>query len=270
MQVIDWDAMSAPWLRSESGLEAAHQTVLDGLIKRTGLETGQRVLDIGCGTGASLLAAAAAVGETGQVTGVDIAPPLAARARERAPETVSVLVGDAGSLEHDQPFDVAISLFGTMFFADTQAAFATIRKALKPGAKFVFSAWGPPPRNLWFGIPRASIEAHLGPLPKPDPAAPGPFRFADAQTIAGAISTVGWDVNVETEALVLRTGQDPDGLAKMHMTIAEALMLANHDLSETDRDAIRSNLRNGFGRHHGKDGVLVPAEVHFFTAVAVD
>ena len=191
MQVIDWDAMSAPWLKSERGLEAAHQTVLDGLIHRAGLKTGQRVLDIGCGTGASLVAAAAAVGETGQVTGVDIAPPLAARARERTPETVNVLVGDAGTLEYDQAFDAAISLFGTMFFTDTPEAFATIRKALKPGAKFVFSAWGPPSRNLWFGIPRSSVEAHVGELPKPDPTAPGPFRFADAQAVIEALSSVG-------------------------------------------------------------------------------
>ncbi|PUB14249.1 class I SAM-dependent methyltransferase [Yoonia sediminilitoris] len=270
MQVIDWDAMSAPWLKSERGLEAAHQTVLDGLMHRAGLETGQRVLDIGCGTGASLLAAAEVVGMTGQVTGVDIAPPLAARARDRAPETVDVLVGDAGTLEHDRAFDAAISLFGTMFFTDTPAAFATIRKALKPGAKFVFSAWGSPPRNPWFGIPRSSVEAHVGELPKPDPTAPGPFRFADAQAIVEALSSVGWDVSVDSEALLLRTGQDSNGLAEMHLNIAEALMLANHDLSQNDRDAIRENLRVGFSNHQGEDGVQVPAEVHFFTAIAVD
>jgi len=262
--------MAAPWLRAESGLELAHQTVLDGLMRRARLEAGQRVLDIGCGTGASLLAAAEAVGKGGRVTGVDIAPPLAARARERAPEMVEVLVGDAGTLGHDRPFDAAISLFGTMFFADTPSAFGNIRKAVTPGARFVFSAWGAPPRNPWFAIPRASVEAHVGSLPRPDPTVPGPFRFADADAIADVLQSVGWDVDVDTEALVLRTGQNADGLADMHLIIAEAFMLADYDLSEDDRASIWRNLRDGFGSLDGGDAVEVPAEVHFFTATAID
>ena len=268
MQNIDWGAMAAPWLKSEASLELAHQTVLNGLMRRARIDAGQRVLDIGCGTGASLLAAAEAVGESGRVTGVDIAPPFAARARERAPETVEVLVGDAGTLGYDKPFDAAISLFGTMFFVDTRSAFATIHKAVTPGARFVFSAWSARPRNPWFGIPRASVEAHVGPLPKPDPTAPSPFRFADADAIAGVLQSVGWDVDVDTESLVLRTGQNAEGLADMHLMIAEVSMLSNHDLSEDDRTSIWRNLRDGFSSLDGGDAIEVPAEVHFFTATA--
>jgi len=260
--------MSAPWLRAEAGLESAHQAVLDGVMCRAGLKTGQRVLDIGCGTGASLLAAAAAVTEAGYVRGVDIAPPLVARAKERVPRHVEVLTGDAGNLEHDQPFDAAISLFGTMFFSDTPAAFANIRKAVSSGAQFVFSAWGPPPQNPWFRIPRGSVEAQVGPLPKPDPAAPGPFRFADADGIVDALRPAGWDVAVDTEALTLRTRQSPAGLAQMHFGIASALMLANHDVTDADRTAIIGNLEDAFGSLAGGDAIEVPAVVHFFTTIA--
>ncbi len=268
MQHIDWNAVAAPWLRLEADLERAHQTVLDGLMRRARLAPGQRVLDVGCGTGSSLIAAAAAVGEDGRVTGVDIAPPLAERARAKARRNVEVIVGDAGTIGHDRPFDAAISLFGTMFFADTKSAFLTIRKAVTPGGRFVFSAWSAPPRNPWFGIPRASVEAHVGSLPKPDPTAPGPFRFADADSISSVLQSVGWKVDVDTESLVLRTGQDADGLANMHLILAEALMLADHILSENDRASIRSNLRDGFGALDGGDAIEVPAEVHFFTATA--
>ncbi|MEM1129564.1 MAG: class I SAM-dependent methyltransferase [Pseudomonadota bacterium] len=266
MQDIDWNAMSAPWLKAEAGLERAHQSVLDGLMRRSQLETGQRVLDIGSGTGLSLLAAADAVGAAGHVTGVDIAPPLVARARARVPAQVEVLEGNAATLEYAETFDVAISLFGTMFFADTPAAFAHLRKAMKPGGRFVFAAWSAPPRNPWFGIPRGSVEAQLGPLPKPDPAAPGPFRFADAAAVIGMLEQAGWDAAVETEALMLRTGQSAEGLAQMHLDLARALMLADHDLADSDLAAIRDNLQAGFGKFGGGRAVEVPAEVHFFLA----
>lgn len=268
MKPVDWDAMAAPWLKSEAGLELAHQSVLDGLLRRAALAPGERVLDIGCGTGASLLAAVEVVGPQGQVTGVDISPPIAARARQRVPRDVEVIVGDAGTLEYDRPFDTAISMFGTLFFADTAAAFRTIRKALRPGGRLLFTAWGAPPRNPWFGIPRAAVEAAVGPLPKPDPGAPGPFRFADASATAAILRSSGFDVEVETEALVLRTGQDAAGLAGMHLTIAEALLLGDRDLSEEMRASIRSNLREGFARHQAGESVEVPAEVHYFMATA--
>jgi hypothetical protein len=57
-------------------------------------------------------------------------------------------------------------------------------------------------------IPRASVEAAVGPLPKPDPTAPGPFRFVNAGAIVDDLAGTGWDVSVETDALSLRTGQN--------------------------------------------------------------
>jgi SAM-dependent methyltransferase len=268
MQNIDWNRMSAPWLRAEAGLEAMHSVVLDGVMGRAALKDGQRVLDVGCGTGATLLAAARDVGSSGRVVGVDIAPPLVARAQERAPDHVEVVQGDAGVVSFDQPFDAAISMFGTMFFADTAAAFANLRQALSPGAKFVFSAWGPPPRNPWFGIPRAAVEAHVGPLPKPDPAAPGPFRFADAGAVARTLEGVGWDMTVETEELVLGTGQTAEQLADVQLLIVPVALLSDRELDDDDRAAIRSNLRDGFARLGEGETVNVPAVVHFFTGVA--
>lgn len=268
MKVIDWDKMSGPWLKAEPVLEQVHQAVLDGVMARAGLTPGQRVLDVGCGTGASLLAAARSVGDTGHVTGVDIAPPLVARARERAPAHVDVVVGDAGSLAFEQPFDAAISLFGTMFFQDTQAAFASLRKALLPGSRFVFAAWGAPPRNPWFGIPRQAVEAHVGALPKPDSSAPGPFRFADAGAVAELIESVGWTVKVETVALDLHTERDAGALADMQVMLAERLMLSDRDITDADRAAIRANLVAGFGGADAGSNIKVPAEVHYFTATA--
>lgn len=269
MNAIDWDAMSAPWLKAEPVLEDVHQAVLDGLMARAGLETGQRVLDIGSGTGSSLMAAANAVDAAGHVTGVDIAPPLVARARERVPGNVEILVGDAGSVSFDAPFDAAISLFGTMFFKDTSAAFGNLRKAVVPGGQFVFAAWSVPPRNPWFGIPRGAVERHFGALPKPDPTAPGPFRFANAAAVAESLQTVGWDVEVDTAEMHLDTKRNAAALAETQLMLVEALMLSDRDVTDADRDAIRAYLHDGFGGDAAGASIQIPAEVHFYSATAV-
>lgn len=269
MTAIDWDVMSAPWLRAEAGLEAAHETVVNGIFRRANLKAGQRVLDVGCGAGASLLPAAKAVTQTGYVRGVDIAPPFVARAKERVPAHVDVVVGDAGSFEHDEQFDAVISSFGTMFFADTPAAFANIRKAVAPGATFVFSAWGPPQQNPWFSLPRGAVEAHVGALPKPDPAGPGPFRFAKADDTIKALKPAGWDVVVDTEALTLKTRQNPAELADLHAGLVSNMLLANHDTTDADREAIKKNLNDAFSGLDGGDAIEVPAVIHFFMATAI-
>lgn len=80
------------------------------------------------------------------------------------------------------------------------------------------------------------------------------------------LASEGWSVEVDTETLAMQTGQTAEGLADMHLALAEVAMLANHDLTREDREAIRGNLRDGFGRLDGSDNVNVPAEVHFFTA----
>lgn len=104
--------------------------------------TGERVLDIGCGAGASSLALAARVGAGGHVLGVDISEPLIGRARALAPRDTPVQfrVADASSAELPEgAFDILFSRFGVMFFDDPTAAFAHMRRALQPGGRVAFA-----------------------------------------------------------------------------------------------------------------------------------
>ena len=160
---------------------------------RADLQPGARVLDIGIGSGRSTMVAAEAVGQAGTVTGVDVAPPFVARSRERAPEGVVLLEADAQTDDlGNAQFDRAISLFGTMFFDDTAAAFANIRRAMVPGGVFTFAAWAPPATNPWLSIGGQVANSVLGPpSERPDPNAPGPFRFALPDTALDALSEAG-------------------------------------------------------------------------------
>lgn len=166
-------------------------------------QEGERIVDVGCGCGQTSLQLAARVGETGSVTGVDISAPMLAEARKRA---AAAGVTQAAFVEADaqtyafEPaaLDAIYSRFGVMFFADSTAAFANLRTALKPGGRLAFVCWRPLLENAWMLVPMGAALKHLPPPVPPQPGAPGPFAFADPQRLRGILSQAGFtDVGVE-------------------------------------------------------------------------
>ncbi|EMN1932374.1 class I SAM-dependent methyltransferase, partial [Burkholderia ambifaria] len=156
--------------------------------------TGERVLDIGCGAGASTLALVARVGAGGQVLGVDISEPLIGRARALAPQDTPALfqVADASSAELPEgAFDILFSRFGVMFFDDPTAAFAHMRRALRPGGRVAFVCWRGAAENDWMRLPVGALKGLLPPSALPDPEAPGPFSFGDRERVARILTAAG-------------------------------------------------------------------------------
>jgi SAM-dependent methyltransferase len=157
--------------------------------------TGERVLDVGCGAGATSLALAARVGAAGQVLGVDISEPLIDRARALAPQDTPARfrVADASSAELPEgAFDILFSRFGVMFFDDPTGAFAHMRRALRPGGRVAFVCWRGPAENDWVRLPMGAIKDIVPPIAPPDPEAPGPFSFADQGRVARILTAAGF------------------------------------------------------------------------------
>ena len=227
------DAQIDYWNTSAGETWARHQEQLDRQLEGLGLEamrvlapqTGQRILDIGCGCGETTLELAAHVGPSGAVVGVDISEPMLAVARRRDPPAGVVrpafrnLDAQTADLGH-AAFDGAFSRFGVMFFADPAAAFANIRAALEPGGRLAFVCWRAFQDNPWMREPMAAAAPLLPPLPPVDPIAPGPFAFADDGRVRAILTDAGFtgvavdpfDVNIggssleETVNLTLRVG----------------------------------------------------------------
>jgi SAM-dependent methyltransferase len=214
------------WNSDESQHWVKHQEVYDQLLERFGarvieaasLAPGERVLDVGCGCGATTILAARATAP-GPALGVDLSEPMLAVARERARragvDSARFRVADAQSYPFEaQTVDVAMSRFGVMFFDDPVAAFANIRGALRPDGRIVFVCWRDLLENEWLSVPGAAVLQYL-PLPEAGaPGGPGPFAFADPDRVREILTAAGF-TGVEVDRAhepMLYAGLDADGV----------------------------------------------------------
>ena len=156
---------------------------------------GERILDIGCGAGQTVLELAAAVQPGGTVLGVDLSPLVVAAAerRMRSAAGAGVVVGDVQSYAFAAGgFDAAFSRFGVMFFADPVAAFTNIRRALRPGGRLAFVCWRAFEENELDYLPLRAAAPHL-----PSRAMPGlateAFSFAEPDRVRGLLSYAGFE-----------------------------------------------------------------------------
>lgn len=267
---MDWDEMARPWLEAAPELEITHRPVLDALMTAAGLAEAEKVLDVGCGTGPSIIAAAQVVGPSGQITGIDIAPPLLARAAERAPESVKFIEADAGSYRFaEAEFDVVISNFGIMFFEDNLAAFSNLRKAVRPGGRFAATVWGPPSENPWFSMPRAILDEIIPDLPWPDPTGPGPMRFGDPLKMATMLETAGWKVGIETLNLHLLPPGNAEQVAALHMKATAGMMLRGVEVSNATMDQVEEALVKACRDLEENGEIRFPAQINVVTASSV-
>lgn len=195
-QVGDWNGQSGErWVANQARLDAMVAVFGQAAIEAAAPATGERVLDIGCGAGASSLALAARVGAGGQVLGVDISEPLIGRARALVQQDTAALfqVADASSAELPEgAFDILFSRFGVMFFDDPIAAFAHMRRALRPGGRVAFVCWRGAAENDWVRLPVGALKGIVPPSALPDPEAPGPFSFGDRGRVARILKTAGF------------------------------------------------------------------------------
>jgi SAM-dependent methyltransferase len=197
------------WNNSAGPAWVAAQRVLDAQLRDLGLAAmqalaaseGETLIDIGCGCGDTTLELARRVGPSGAVLGVDVSRPMLEVARRRAAErdltNASFLQADAQTSAFP-PADGAFSRFGVMFFEDPPAAFANIRRALRPGGRLAFVCWRAMSENAWMTVPMAAAASLLPPPAHVDPGAPGPFALADAERVRGILGAAGFtDVGIE-------------------------------------------------------------------------
>ncbi len=195
-QIAYWNGPGGQhWTDRQQKQDVLLAPVSDILIDRAGAKPGERIIDVGCGCGATTIALAQKVGSAGHVFGVDISAPMLARARQVAPAGLPVdfVLADATVYPFDPAsFDLLVSRFGVMFFAEPALSFANMRKALRPSGRLAFACWREPRDNPWLLAPLQAAYKHVPKLPQLGPEDPGPFSFAAEQRVHRILGEAGF------------------------------------------------------------------------------
>lgn len=195
-QRIDWNGETGEyWVANQIRLDAMLAIFGQAAIEAAAPIAGERVLDVGCGAGASSLSLAAHVGAGGHVLGVDISGALIDRARALLPQDAPARFEVADISTATLPegtFDILFSRFGVMFFDDPAGAFAHMRRALRPGGRVAFVCWRGPAENDWVRLPMDAIKGIVPPSTPPDLEAPGPFSLSDRGRVERILTAAGY------------------------------------------------------------------------------
>ena len=269
-----WNEVAGPrWVRRADLQEARNIEVADLLLREARPVAGEHVLDIGCGPGATAFPFAAAVGPSGHVTGADISEPMLGLLRQRIAErgigNITPLLADAQTHAFaPASFDLLISRFGVMFFADPVAAFRNLIGALRPGGRLCMAVWAPLADNMHWKIPFDIAVARLGPPAPADPRAPGPLAFSDTGYFRGIIETAGFaDIAVTPKpfGVIGRSAKDEAEVAAERGPSGRLLDEKKPD--DATRRALGAEFEAAFAAHAATDGSFrLPGTVLLATA----
>jgi SAM-dependent methyltransferase len=216
------------------------------------------VLDIGCGAGQTTRDAAR-LAVAGTVLGVDVSAPMIDRARRltEAAGLRNVTFEQANAQIHRfaaERFDVAISRFGTMFFADPVDAFTNIGRAIRPRGRLYMMVWQDHHRNEW----SVSIERAIAggaDVPAASPRTPDPFSLADPSTTARILESAGFgDATFTDVHEPVYYGPDVDAALEW-VSGFSCVNVVLQRLDPVSTARTREQLREVLAAHASKDGV---------------
>jgi SAM-dependent methyltransferase len=243
----------------------------DVAIDALGLQPGQHVLDIGCGSGSTTFELANRVGPSGRVVGIDISAPQLENAKKRAEalanrvvefhnQDVTAFPFEAGT------FDRAFSRFGVMFFAEPVDAFVHIRFGMKAGGRTAFVCWQSAEQNPWSTLSTTVASPYLPPPSPPRPDAPGPYAFRDRNRVNRILSEAGF-TGIESTSVARKLTFAPDITGTVEQLIQYGMLApAIAQASEDIRERIKVDLGEAIQGYQTSDGVMIDGAAWMVTA----
>jgi len=268
-----WNTVGGPrWIGLGGLVERRNLVFNDLLLERSAVAPGESVLEIGCGTGATTVPLAEAAGPHGRVVGVDISEPMLAGARQRLADSglgnIALVQADAQVHRLEAGgFDLIVSRFGVMFFADPVAAFSNLLPAPRPGGRLCFVCWGPIEENRHWMIPYEVALRHLGPPAPTPPHAPGPLAFSDRDYVRSILERAGFaEVVIDRETPDI-SGSTPEEEAEYACVMGPpARLIEEKKPDQAVRETIKREMAEAFAAYARGGPILLPSTVFLVTA----
>ena len=207
------------WVSLESNIDKMLGPLGHHAIKILNPKSGEKILDIGCGTGSTSQSLSKLVGENGLITGIDISEPILSFAKNRLEnrniKNIDFIQEDAQTFNLSNfNYDAIFSRFGIMFFEDPFFAFKNIKKSLNSRGRITFICWSNREENDWITLSSKVASQFLELPPKNNPREPGPFAFEEYSYIKEILTKSGWkNINIKNHKENIIVGKTLDHAA---------------------------------------------------------
>jgi SAM-dependent methyltransferase len=275
-EVQYWNStLTRPWAEMHEPIDRLFAELTQAALDFAAPQPGERVIDIGCGSGTTVLELAGRIGPGGFVLGADISRQSIDKARQRI-AAANLSNAEASVCDVSvhpfapESFDLAFSRFGVMFFADPIATFINLRGGMKRGGRLTFAVFRTPQENPWGTGPVAAVRHLLPPMAPVAPDAPGQFAWADASRVRRILEGAGFrDVSLTPHDPVMRLA-GPGGAASAADFAMSIGPIARGMAGATalDPQAIREGLEAFFRSHDGPQGIVLPGALWIVRARA--
>ena len=260
------------WVVKQNEMDVMLNPLGEKALAKLDLRIDSKVLDIGCGCGATTIDIATKVPE-GKVTGLDISVPMLDQAKSEAIErgltNIDFKVVD---VQIDQlvteKYDCVYSRFGVMFFEDPFEAFKNIFSSVKEGGELSFVCWQDPALNPWQSLSIKVIKEYLD-IPSPPERSPGPFAFQEQDYVKDILTQSGFsEINFDNnqEDITMFSGKSLQQASEDYLAINPVVTEMLKDSPDNLKAEIVESLKEAFSEFHKGDGLLFPSATWIVSA----
>jgi ubiquinone/menaquinone biosynthesis C-methylase UbiE len=238
------------------------------------VQSGDSVLDVGCGWGDTAIELARRVGPAGSVVGLDCCGAFLdagrADAKDAGLANLTFVEADVQAYPFEPVHDFCFSRFGTQFFENPVAGLRNMRSALRPGGLMTMIVWRARADNPWLTLSKEVVLRYL-PALKEDAATcgPGPFSMTDPDSVTRQLEIAGYaDARFERIDAEVLVGRDLDEAVAFQLAIGPAGEVYREAGQEAERqhDRLVAALRDELGRFVGPEGVMMKSSSWMVTA----
>lgn len=272
---METETQASGWQLDQSSSDAYERYLVprmfapwaDELVERTQIRRGERVLDVGCGTGIVARRAAPRVGADGEVVGLDLNEGMLRTARQASTDIDSPIawqVGDALDLPYgDEAFDVVFCQQSLQFFPDQSKALGEMHRVLKPDGRLGVAVWRTISHNSAYAPVADGLERHVG--SEAGAMMRSPFPDWDRQTLRGHFEEVGFDaVDINIAIGTMRYPSPAEFLRREAASSPLAGPIGQLDVES--REALIDELEERLEPYTDDDGIVFPMQTHIVSA----